>query len=194
MSGGLGGVVRRLTAPLHRLFSASHSDVDASVTPADGDALTYVAATGKWTPQAPGGGGGLDETTGIKVVKVTLTDADLLALDSTPFELLPAPAAGVLLTPLGVVTRRTGSEYTGTPTIVFVSDPLLFEWGETSASSLGLTTSGTRYGSLFWAQQPLADVPTASVAAKPLLMAAVGGALTVGSGSLDVWVYYSVLS
>jgi hypothetical protein len=60
MSGGLGGIVRRLTAPLHRLFSASHSDVDASVTPADGDVPTYVAATGKWTPQAPSGGGGLD--------------------------------------------------------------------------------------------------------------------------------------
>lgn len=57
MNGFLRGFAGVL-APLHRLFSASHSDVDASVTPTDGDALTYVAATGKWTPQAPSGGGG----------------------------------------------------------------------------------------------------------------------------------------
>jgi hypothetical protein len=57
MNGFLGGFARAVTAPLHRLFSASHSDVDASATPADGDVPTYVAATGKWTPQAPGGGG-----------------------------------------------------------------------------------------------------------------------------------------
>src|SRR5215510_8292342 len=53
MNGFLGGWARAIGAPLHRLFSASHSDVDPTVTPANGDVATYNATTGKWAPAAP---------------------------------------------------------------------------------------------------------------------------------------------
>lgn len=56
MAGSMGGLIRRLSAPVHRLLSSSHADVDAAAVPSDGDVPTWDAAAGKWTPAAGGGG------------------------------------------------------------------------------------------------------------------------------------------
>lgn len=45
------------TAP-HDMLSTEHRDSDATDTPADGDVLTYDAATEQWKAEAPTGGGG----------------------------------------------------------------------------------------------------------------------------------------
>jgi hypothetical protein len=90
-----------------------------------------------------GGGGGTQE---VQKTAFTLSEADLLALDSTPINVIPAPGAGKLLVPVAVsfLFPATGTAYYG--------GDFVFDIVGADDASFHLNTAGllSQPGRTFW--------------------------------------------
>jgi hypothetical protein len=106
-------------------------------SPGTAGANTYVCgATNNWVSD---GGGGADPCSqsigslpsGLHCATVTLAQSDILALDSTPFVLIPAQGAGTVIFPLAVRWKHTWAAYPYLETNTTYGGPALW-WGNRS--------------------------------------------------------------
>lgn len=125
-----------------------------------------------------------------KFAKVTITSAQLLQLNTTPIELVPAQGAGKVIIPFTVLLRyRFGTiEYATNLNITLSPNNSLYQVNYNSA----IAGSQDRYSSR-------SIIPTVSLGGSivdnlPLTIGAQIGNPTAGDGELDVYISYYVLT
>jgi len=126
------------------------------------------------------------------VVKVSLTSAELLALDTVPKVLVAAPASGLAIVPVSLAYRFTYGTvaYTGTYNINLKNTTSAITDAFTSLSFNTINAAANRSGS-----NP-ANTGTginAIVEADSIELMATA-AIATGDGNLDVWLTYSLIN
>lgn len=123
------------------------------------------------------------------VVKIDLTSADLLALDSTPIAVAPAIGAGFAVVPISMAYRFTfvSADYAG-------GSVILRNVGGSTSGYITMTNNylrtSNKSGSLPANTGSSADVMIDNAG----LELSATAAITTGDGTLTVWVTYTVLT
>jgi hypothetical protein len=138
-----------------------------------------------------------DATGGVCYRDVTISSAELLALNATPKELVPAPGAGFALVLDSVVAyKAAGTAYAGIAAGEDISirytDGSGTELAEIEATGfLDQATAQTRFAYPFRAASGISSVtPTANAA---LVAHMLTGEITTGDSDLKMRVYYRIL-
>lgn len=148
---------------------------------AEGDIFKYNASTGK-----------MDIVAGVQdvlVASLAISSAQILALNTTPLDLVAAPGAGKIILPLQAIANYTflTGAYTTNLTLQLLQDtgtqPLM-----TNDNVLGHSASNI---GLF---EPNATALTQIVANKKLQVKVATGDPAAGSGSLKIQLAYIVLT
>lgn len=133
----------------------------------------------------------------IVFVDVTISSAELLALNATPKQIVAAPGANLAILLEGVVAyKAAGTAYAG----IAAGEDLAINY--TNASGLELleiettgfldqATAQTRYASAFRAASGVASITPVANAA--LVMQMLVGEVTTGTSALKLRVYYRVI-
>lgn len=144
--------------------------------------------SGQWTdPQG---------STGLKYVDVTITAAQLKALNATPQTLVAAPGAGyaVVLDSI-LLHKQAGTAYAG----IAAGEDLSVRYTDGSGTELtniettgflDQTTVQTRFAERWRAASGVADITPANAA---IVLHMLSGEITTGTGSLLARVYYRKL-
>jgi hypothetical protein len=138
-----------------------------------------------------------DATGGVCYRDVTISSAELLALNATPKELVPAPGAGFALVLDSVVAyKAAGTAYAGIAAGEDISirytDGSGTELAEIEATGfLDQATAQTRFAYPFRAASGISSVtPTANAA---LVAHMLTGEITTGDSALKLRVFYRIL-
>jgi hypothetical protein len=129
----------------------------------------------------------------VSKIKVSLTSAQVLALLVTPIQLLPAPGVGKFIVPVAVTFEYVfeTTPYTSTATLAVYpanSNPSTEQWFTADTHNfLTLSTSAIAQG----AQAQLTTVGYPVNSALNVNLAA-GGSISLGDGTLNVYVTYTV--
>jgi len=123
----------------------------------------------------------------VVTVKVSLTSADILALAATPITLIPAQGAGTFIKLIGVTMKLNyvSTTYTGGALRIYFS----------SGGSFIITNNTYTNSSsvIFTPAFSTTQVFTTGAENDDLIIDA-ASAVTVGDGSLDIYLTYSVIS
>jgi hypothetical protein len=133
----------------------------------------------------------------IQFVDVTISSAQLLALNATPRQILAAPGANLANVLVGVVIyKAAGTAYAG----IASGEDLSVKYTDGSGTELtriettgflDQATAQTRYSEGYRAASGIADVtPTANAA---LVMQLLSGEITTGNSPLKLRVYYRII-
>ncbi len=133
------------------------------------------------------------------VATTTITSAQLLALNATEQEVVPAPPSGYAIVPRLMVLRKpAGTAYAG----VGAGEDLVLKWTDDSGDEacghvettgfLDQTTEQLRAVGIIGASGSVADVSPVDNAAVVLHL--LGGEVTTGDSDLYVRVYYDVIN
>lgn len=188
---------------------------------ADGTIIVYNLATGTFLPsttlvgsqilgalavydQITGqlGVGGVEIADLAQVTTVSLTSAQLLALSTTPVQLLPAPGAGFYYWPVAYAMDYTfgGTAYSspahtndcfityGNPPASAANELVIYAWANASSGIIEATQSCVFQGVCG------NGLVTSSIANNAPLMFSAPNALTLGNGTLKISLYYTILS
>jgi len=124
---------------------------------------------------------------GVFTVSVSLTSAEILALDATPITLIPAQGAGTFIKLIGVTMKLNyvTTTYTGGALRIYFS----------SGGSFIITNNTYTNSSsvIFTPAFSTTQVFTTGAENDDLIIDA-ASAVTVGDGSLDIYLTYSVIS
>ncbi|MFA5951492.1 MAG: hypothetical protein WC807_14530 [Hyphomicrobium sp.] len=130
----------------------------------------------------------------IQFVDVTITSAELLALNATPKTIVAAPAAGLANVLVDVVAyKAAGTAYAG----IAAGEDLSIKYTDSSGLEvaeiettgfLDQTTAQTRYAKAFNAASGVSSITP--VAAAALVMMLLTGEITTGDSDLKLRVYY----
>jgi hypothetical protein len=127
------------------------------------------------------------------VAEVTVTSAQVLALFTTPIEIIPAPGAGYAVIPHRFVVRHgTGTAYAG----IAAGEDLVLKYTNASGAEITQTIETTGFLDQATAQIRMAGGINASIT--PVSNAAVVlhllvGNITTGTFDLEVFVEYDVI-
>jgi hypothetical protein len=130
-------------------------------------------------------------------IDVTISSAQLLALHSSPVQLLPPPPAGTFINPLRVVVRYNygGTAYAGTvgvlQLIMGTAAPLNGVLATLNTANIGATASSVEVTGLSTAPVSAAPPPASTFDGQALNIWHTTGNATTGNGTLRVTVYYS---
>lgn len=138
---------------------------------------------------------------GWQVAGMTLTSAQILALNSTPVTLIPAPATGYFLMPQYAVLRYDygGTAYAGTTGVLqFLVgtaniDPATASGAllTFSTANIGATASSIETVTLVTASASSAAPPTTALAAQAMTVQLSAANATTGNGTLHITVFYN---
>lgn len=134
---------------------------------------------------------------GYQFVSVTITSAQILALNSTPVVVIPAPASTQVIVPHYAVIRYNygGVAYAGTVGALQLRIGTLAPLAPTlttlNTANVGVTASSVEMVSLSTAAVSSAPPPTTTVAGTALFVLLTSANATTGTGTLDITVYYT---
>ena len=130
----------------------------------------------------------------VKEVSVTITNAQVLALNTTPIELIPAQGAGTVIEVLNWVVAVSG---TGTP---FATNNVLAITNPTGAADLGrdvadvvLKSTVDRVCAISTRTSPPVG-ETQMIANEPVVVTVLTGNPTAGTGAIKVMATYRVIN
>lgn len=168
--------------PTNDLFTIR--GIDYTFPANNGDASQVLTTDGSgtlsWT--TPAGGGGTPES-----IKVTISSAEILDLNTTPKELIPAPGAGKVIQVLSILSNYTY----GTVTYATATD-LEYLYGAattstyTDATSLASTVNLLAY--------PTAEPPGEVYSNSNLNLHVQSANPTAGDGTLDIYITYKIVT
>lgn len=142
-------------------------------------------ATGPQGPQGPAGPGG-DITT----VKLTLSSAQILALHTTPVELVAAPGAGSVLVPVSAIAKKAygGTQYTG-------SDGISIYWGTATLAMSLLSATDLNDANSHWNTSALPNKDlTSSIENTALNIYAPTGNSAAGNSTCEISLDYRTVT
>jgi hypothetical protein len=125
------------------------------------------------------------------VVKIDLSSADLLALDSTPIAVASAIGAGYALVPAGISYRYTygTAAYTGSYNIQLKSSTATGSNIFLAITSVALNSGASRSGGL----PTNTGTGINAIVENDDLVLSASDAISTGDGVLTVWVTYSII-
>lgn len=137
--------------------------------------------TGAQGPAGEGGGGIT------KVLKTTITSAQVLQLFTTPITVLPTASSGKVNVPINIhIKRNSGTAYTLNTIAFTLLDGLNIDTQtQINPNPLTNTSAGYMNNTIY-----LADSISGSTSTGPYKLKANGGNPTLGTGNLDVYVTY----
>jgi hypothetical protein len=182
------------TANLHLLLPDYGTDADLSAA----ENLTAIDAAIAALQGGGGGGGGAGGA--VQIATVTVSSAELLALATTPIQLIAAPGAGKVIAPfMFAMQYKAGS----TPYTLAGGDPELSIYpaaagpnlGPVGFNATGLVTAAVDTVA-YQADAASTNIARTNLDDQPwnLGLGDRGRPLTLGDGTLVVTVYYAILA
>lgn len=142
---------------------------------------------------------GIQEIVGA-VATVTVSSAQLLALNATPKTILVAPVAGLAIIPNRIAIHKpAGTAYSG----IAAGEDLVLKYTGTAGAQCSTVISSTGFLDQATAQTRVANGPAttgstaggyAPVAAAPIVLHLLTGEITTGNSPLYVRIWYDVIN
>ena len=132
---------------------------------------------------------------GVYTVKVSLSSAEILALNTTPKQLVAAPGSGKILQPLFYLVKLSYAtaqyatnttlqfNYDGLPAVGIVSNSILNRTESFIMRQAAASTTAFAFA-----------ISTSDITNKGLFVSVTNGNPTAGDGTLDIYITYTIIS